>query len=245
MTINPPEEIRFRPSFRATVIAVPAFVALVGLGVWQMNRLAWKTETIAYRETMLTAPAVPLSDDADTIEFRRVVVEGEYLHDKEMFLAATTGDGRFGFHVITPLRRPDGSFVLIDRGWIPPGMREGWLRADSLTEGPVTVEGVIRSNPGRSWLSPENDLAKNYWFWRDFQAMAAFAEIDAPPFFVEAGPAANPGGLPIGREFRVELRNEHLQYVIVWFSLAVALVVIYVLSQRSPPKPSGPDEDAD
>ncbi len=226
------------------MIAVPAFIVLVGLGVWQMNRFAWKTEIIAYREARLSAPAVPLSDDAAKVEFRRVVVEGKFLNDKEMFLAATR-DGRFGFHVITPLERPDGSFVLIDRGWIPPGMRESWLRADSRVEGPVAVEGVIRSSPGRSWLSPQNDVAKNYWFWRDFQAMAAFAGVDAPSYMVEAGPAANPGGVPIGREFRVELRNEHLQYVIIWFSLAVALAVIFVLSQRAPIKPSPPDESAD
>lgn len=216
------------------------FIVLVGLGAWQVHRLAWKTEIIAYREAMLAEPAVPLSHDADVAEFRRVLVEGEFLHDKEMFLAATR-DGRFGFHVITPLKRSDGSFVLVNRGWIPPGMREPWLRVDSRTEGAVSIEGVIRTNPGRSSLSPKNDLAKNYWFWRDFKAMAAFAGVEAPPFMVEAGPAPNPGGVPIGREFRVELRNEHLQYVIIWFSLAVALAVIFVLSQRTPEKTESDD----
>ena len=221
------------------MIAVPAFIVLVGLGLWQMNRLAWKTDIIAYRAAMLAAPAAPLSADASKIEFSRVLVEGEYLHDKEMFLAATR-NGRFGFHVITPLKRADGTYLLINRGWIPPGMREPWLRADSMIEGPVAIEGVIRSSPGRSWLSPENDLAKNYWFWRDYQAMAAFAGVEAPPYMIEAGPAPNPGGVPIGREFKVELRNEHLQYVIIWFSLAAALMVIYVISQRAPSE-SGED----
>ena len=216
------------------------FIVLVGLGAWQMHRLAWKTEIIAYREAMLAEPAVPLSHIAGVIEFRRVLVEGEFLHDKEMFLAANR-DGRFGFHLITPLKRNDGSFVLVNRGWIPPGMREPWLRVDSRTEGPVSIEGVIRTSPGRSSLSPKNDLAKNYWFWRDFEAMAAFAGVEAPPFMVEAGPAPNPGGVPIGREFRVELRNEHLQYVIIWFSLAIALAVIFVLSQRTPEKSESDD----
>ena len=209
-----------------------------------MHRLAWKTEIIAYREAMLAEPAVPLAhdfgDDSGIVEFRRVLVEGEFLHDKEMFLAANR-DGRFGFHVITPLKRSDGSFVLINRGWIPPAMREPWLRVESRTEGVVSIEGVIRTNPGRSSLSPKNDAARNYWFWRDFEAMAAFAGVEAPPFMIEAGPAPNPGGVPIGREFRVELRNEHLQYVIIWFSLAVALAVIFVLSQRIPEKPVSDD----
>ena len=240
MTATPPEDIRFRPTRLATVIAIPMFIVLVGLGVWQTNRLAWKTELIAYREAMLAKPAVALSHDASDVEFHRVLVSGEFLHDKEMFLVASR-DGRFGFHVITPLKRTDGSFVLINRGWIPPGMRAPWLRAESQTEGVVSIDGVIRSNPGRGALSPQNDVAKNYWFWRDFAAMAAFAGVEAPPYMVEAGPTPNPGGLPIGREFKVELRNEHLQYVIVWFSLAVALVVIFFLSQRGPAKSESTD----
>ena len=240
MTATPPEAKRFRPSLRATVIAIPMFIVLVGLGAWQVHRLAWKTEIIAYREAMLAQPAVPLSNDAGVVEFRRVLVEGEFLHDKEIFLAANR-DGRFGFHLITPLKRDDGSFVLVNRGWIPPGMREPWLRVESLIVGPVSIEGVIRTNPGRSSLSPENDPAKNYWFWRDFEAMAAFAGVEAPPFMVEAGPKLNPGGMPIGREFRVELRNDHLQYVIIWFSLAVVLAVIFVLSQLTPANPEGDD----
>lgn len=231
MTATAPETKRFRLGLWPTVIAIPMFIVLVGLGSWQVQRLAWKTEIIAYREAMLAEPAVALTDDDGVIEFRRVLVEGEFLHDKEIYLAANR-DGRFGFQVITPLRRRDGTHVLVSRGWIPPGMREPWLREESRILGMVQIEGVIRTNPGRSSLSPENDLEKNYWFWRDFAAMATYAGIDAPPFMIEAGPKANPGGVPIGREFKVELRNEHLQYVIIWYSLAVALVVIFVLSQR-------------
>lgn len=240
VTATPPENLRFRPKFWATAIAIPGIILLVGLGVWQMNRLAWKTDLIAFREARLSEPAVVLSDDVVKFEFRRVLVEGEFLHDKEMFLAATR-DGRFGFHLITPLKRTDGTYVLINRGWIPPGMRESWLRAESRTQGLVTIEGVIRSSPGRGRLTPENDEAKNYWFWRDYASMAAFAGVDAPLYMVEAGPAANPGGVPIGRDFKVDLPNEHLQYVIIWFSLAVALAVIFYLSQRTPAKQ--PDTD--
>ena len=240
MAANRLEKLRFRPTFRATVIALPAFLVIVGLGTWQVHRLAWKTELIAYREAQLAASPVALSDVADggvaMADFRRVTVRGEYLHDREIFVGATR-DGRVGFHVVTPLRRSDGSAVLVDRGWIPSEARAQRLRADGQVEGLVTVEGVIRSTPRRGAFTPDNDLAKNYWFWFDFAAMAAFADVAAPAYVVEAGPAGNPGGLPIGREFSVGLRNEHLQYVITWYILAVALAVIYVLSQCAPRDP--------
>ena len=62
---------------------------------------------------------------------------------------------------------------------------------------------------------------------------AAFAGVDALPVVIEAGTAPNPGGLPIGKAMRVNLTNDHLGYALTWYVLAVALVVIYVLSQRS------------
>ena len=62
MRTPPPEERRFRPKFWPVVITIPTFFVLVGLGVWQMNRLAWKTEIVAYREAQLSVPAVALTD---------------------------------------------------------------------------------------------------------------------------------------------------------------------------------------
>jgi surfeit locus 1 family protein len=50
--------------------------------------------------------------------------------------------------------------------------------------------------------------------------------------FVEAGPEPNPGGLPIGGQTQLDLPNDHLQYAITWYSLALALAVIYGLYAR-------------
>ena len=248
VTTPPPRRFRFRPGPLATATALLGFVVLVGLGAWQLQRMDWKAELIALREARLAAPPVALPDDpADgamaqdeiaALEFRRVTVSGVFLHDREMFFFATR-QGSAGFHVITPLRRTGGGVVLIDRGWVPAGARPTWLRADGQLDGTVTVEGLIRSSPRRGRFTPDNDPAKNTWFWFDFAAMAAHAGVTAPAFVVEAGPAANPGGLPIGRELRVTLRNPHLTYAIIWYCLALALAVIFGLSRRAPVEPDG------
>jgi surfeit locus 1 family protein len=57
---------------------------------------------------------------------------------------------------------------------------------------------------------------------------------DAAGFYVEAGPAPNPGNFPVGGQTILELPNNHLQYALTWFALAIALGVIYVVSQRTP-----------
>ena len=226
-------------------MALPALVALLGLGTWQLQRLAWKTELIAFREAQLAAPAIPLpaeiSDAGEALaalEYRRVTVAGEFLHDREIYLA-TSRRGRVGFAMITPLRRTGGATVLVDRGWAPAAAREAARRPRGQIEGTVAVEGVVRRAGRRGWFTPDNDPAENYWFWLDIPAMAAFAGIDAAPVVVVAGPASNPGGLPIGAEMRVGLRNDHLGYALIWYALAAALAVIYFLSQRRPPQAGG------
>jgi surfeit locus 1 family protein len=227
------------------VIALPAFAVLIGLGTWQLERLAWKAEIIAFREARLAAPAIPLPADlADAgealaaLEYRRVGVAGVLLHEREIYLAASRR-GSVGFDVITPLRRAAGGVVLVDRGWTPAAARDPARRPQGQVEGQVAVAGVVRLTGGRGWFTPDNDPARNYWFWLDLPAMTQYAGVDAPPLVVVAGPAPNPGGLPIGKEARVELRNDHLQYAITWYALALALAVIYCLSQRRPPPAAG------
>ncbi|MEE8274607.1 MAG: SURF1 family protein, partial [Alphaproteobacteria bacterium] len=143
--------------------------------------------------------------------------------------------GTVGFRVITPLERDDGPAVLVERGWVPAEARDPERRPEGQLTGAVTIEGVLRTRGRRGWFTPDNEVARNYWFWLDLPAMAAYAGEGVPPLVVEAGPAPNPGGLPVGREYRVGLTNDHLGYAITWYALAVALAVIYVLSQRRPP----------
>jgi len=45
---------------------------------------------------------------------------------------------------------------------------------------------------------------------------------------VEADARANPGGWPLGGQTRVVFRNEHLQYAITWFALAIGLLGVYI-----------------
>ena len=242
MTTTPSEERRFRPALWPTVIAGLSFLVIIGLGTWQLVRLEFKVATKSFWEAQIALSPVELPfeisnpyDAARHYDHRRASIAGVYMHDRELFLAATRR-GTFGFHVITPLRRGDGSTVLIDRGWVPADARDPETRRESQYSGEVTVEGLVRDSDRPGWFVPDNDPYRNYWFWRDVPAMAEAAGVaDALPFFVEAGPAPNAGGLPIGREYRLNIANNHLSYAITWFSLAVALAVIYVLSQRRGP----------
>lgn len=80
-------------------------------------------------------------------EYRKVAVDGVYQHDKEILLGPRTrGDGQVGYFIITPLVRENGTTILVKRGWVSMAKKERHTRPDSLTQGVVHVEGLLRTS---------------------------------------------------------------------------------------------------
>jgi surfeit locus 1 family protein len=229
---------RFRPLFWPTVFTVPVVLLLLGLGSWQIERLFWKRELIAQRQTALAAAPVtaPRSlEEARGMEFHYVTDEGVFLHDKEIFLGATSEAGRNGYQVLTPLQEPSGRIVFVNRGFIPAELKDPTKRSAGQIAGTVLVAGLLRLPPAEkpAWFLPYNRADLNYWFWVDLPAMAIADRLDrVAPFYIDADTTPNPGGWPKGGVTRLQLPNDHLQYAITWFSLAVALIVVYFVFHR-------------
>jgi surfeit locus 1 family protein len=222
-----------------TISALWGFCVLIALGAWQVQRLHWKEGLIAARDAAVSAAPMPLprtAAEAAALDFHPVSVQGQFLHEHELYLNATERrTGRGGFLVVTPLRLADGTILMVERGWIPPERLDRATRAAGNPAGVVAVDGLLRLPPDGKpgWFVPANDPARNQWFYVDLPAMAHAAEFDrALPFYMDAGPAPNPGGLPLGGQADTELVNNHLQYAITWFALAAILAVIYLLVLR-------------
>ena len=220
---------------RATWFAIPGILILLALGSWQVHRLIWKTELneerlARHQAEAMMLPAAP--GDAAEFTWRRVWLEGRFRHEGEMFLAARTFDRRVGYQVITPFERAGGSAVLVNRGWVPLDNKEPETRKAGQVEGTMRLEGTVVPSGKAGWFTPDNEPENNLWFWTDTDSLAASAGIPAQPFLVDAGPAPNPGGLPVGGQTKVELRSEHMQYIVIWYALAVSLAVIYAIYMR-------------
>jgi surfeit locus 1 family protein len=228
--------LRFRPTLWPTLISVPAFIVLIGLCIWQVQRMHWKEELIAARESRVAAEPVALPapssrpGDVDSMEFRRVRLEGIFLHDKEMFLGARSLNGNAGYQVLTPFVLSGDGIVLVNRGWIPVERKPPNSRPEGQVTGTQTLDGIVRLAHGKAWMQPDNEPDRNMWFYVDLPAMAAASAVELrTDLYVDAGPAENPGKYPVGGQTRIELPNDHLQYAITWGLLAAALAVIYVL----------------
>lgn len=242
---DPPAADAVRTRRQAIVIGLLAATAAVtcfGLGIWQLERRAWKLDLIARVETRSTAPPAALPPPSDWtgpalagLEYRRVSASGRFRHDLETFVQAVTEYGP-GFWVLTPLETEGGFTVLVNRGFVPPERRDAASRAAGNVGGTVHVTGLARlSEPGGAFLR-RNDPAADRWYSRDVAAIAAARGLDrVVPYFVDADATPNPGGWPVGGLTVLAFRNTHLVYALTWFALALMATgaLAYLIRQEA------------
>jgi surfeit locus 1 family protein len=223
--------------FWLALILVPtALVILLSLGTWQVNRLHWKETLLAAIEERSTAPAIAISEverqrQADEpIDYRHATASGRYLHEKERHFLATF-QGQSGFYVYTPLELADGRYLFVNRGFVPYDRKDASTRPEGQIEGVQTVIGLARAELTEkpSSLVPDNDEKANIFYWKDLTRMAASVDLPADrvlPFFLDADATPVAGGLPKGGVTQIDLPNNHMQYAITWYGLAVALIAV-------------------
>lgn len=140
----------------------------------------------------------------------------------EMLIGPRIHEGEDGYLVVTPLERPGGSTILINRGWIPKARKAHDSRPEGLPTGEVTVEGLLREPWKKNMFTPENKPEKDQFYFPDVKQMAALT--GAAPVWVEETMAMNlheaytreEKGIPLGRPAEVNLRNNHAQYIFTW-----------------------------
>ncbi len=229
--------IRFRPLLIPTLWFLPGLALLVGLGIWQIERLHEKEALIASVERGLSAPPVPLGDaltrGSANAEWRHVRVTGHFLHDKELYIFARGPLGAVGVDIVTPLVMEDGKTVLIDRGFVPEALHEPSTRQAAQVTNEVSLTGVLRLSQQPGLFTPAPNTNTRLWFVKDVPSMANALGLTVPSLVIEADATPNPGGWPLGGQTRVDFPNDHLQYAVTWFGLALALMGVYLFYHRS------------
>lgn len=225
---------RLRPLLLPALFVVVVGAILVGLGVWQLHRLAWKDAIVAQIEARTKAEPQSLPPSTSWFklkpadyEYRRVTFEGTFRNDQETLVYRAMDDGP-GYLVLTPLSLQSGGTLIVNRGFIPATLKHRGTRTAGEPHGPVRVTGLMRQPEPRNLFTPADDVAHGMFFTRDPQLIAArFGLIDAAPFTVDADSTPNPGGWPRGGTTQIAIPNNHLSYALTWFGLALALIGVF------------------
>ena len=219
-------------------------VVFVGLAIWQVERRAWKHALIAQVEQRASAAAVEAPDraswpriDAAHDAYRRVTVTGTFVPAATTFVRAVTALGS-GYWVITPLRRVDGTLILVDRGFVTSDARAS-TRVDG-SAAPITVTGLLRITEPKGGFMTTNDPAADRWVSRDVQSIATARGLaDVAPYFIDADAKVAQDavddashGVPVGGLTVIAFTDNHLLYAVIWSLLALLCAVATVRAWR-------------
>merc|ERR1712136_308869 len=178
----------------------------VALGTWQWQRKQWKAQLIADLSSKTQSAPIPFPtdlDDLEQLEYRPLIVTGEFLHERELIMeprpllkkddgpgGLVSSKSQSGAQVITPFKVKDRNLIImVNRGWVSRPMKQPEARQAGQIEGEVTLDEIG-------------------------------AAVGATPILLDATEATTVPGGPIGGQTRVSLRDEHLSYMITWYSLA-------------------------
>ena len=224
---------RLRPLLAPAVATLLMFSFLVGLGLWQLHRLAWKEALISNIEAHIHAPPQPVPSPAEwaalnpkDYEYRRVTARGTFDNAKETLVFRPSEDGP-GYLVMTPLTQEGGGTLIINRGWLPDNLKAHDAHAAGDPAGPVTVTGLMRAPEARNLFTPADDATSGQFFTKDPAAIAARDGVVAAPFIIDADATPNPGGWPRGGTTVLSIPNNHFSYALTWFGVALGLLGVF------------------
>ena len=213
-----------RNTIFALVLGLSGAAVLIFLGVWQMQRLAWKQDIIQRAATMIAAEPAPLpaAPDPATDRYRAVSVSGRFTGDEAHVLTSTREEGP-GFRVIAAYETEDGRRILIDRGYIPETekatARPG--RAASVTGNLAWPDDMTPSTPGYN-------ADRAIWYGRDVPGISALLKTEPVLIIASSDTGDGVWSQPVTTE---GFRNDHFQYALTWFLLATVWLgmTVYLL----------------
>jgi len=202
------------------ILGVAGCGVLIGLGMWQLERLTWKEEILADIDARLLSGPVPFSlfvtEAAD--EYSRVTVAGTPTGEELHVLVSGTEAGT-GYRVISRFETDLGA-ILVDQGLLAIDNKDA-----SPLIAPMEVTGTLLWPDDQNSSTPDPDLAANIWFARKLERMAT--ALEAQPFMIiatrttPADPRLTP--LPVNT---ASIKNDHLLYAVTWFSLAFVWAIM-------------------
>lgn len=222
--------INFKPKFWPTFFTIPALILLLSLSAWQFYRLKIKENLIQQIEKKMSQEEInlPINVDVNGLEYRKVFLEGEFIHDKEIHVYGGTRQfkGVQGYYILTPIKLEDGRIVLVNRGWIPEKQKNPSSRVETLLTGKVKVEGVLMQNERKNLYIHENIPDKNLWFYINLPQIRNHINLPIENYYILAKEI--PNSLPLGKNISAKnIYNNHLGYALTWLFSAIILVIIY------------------
>ncbi|SDF53537.1 SURF1 family protein [Bosea robiniae] len=226
--------------FLLTLLTIVGTVVLCALGAWQLERMDEKHAYIDRLQQQAAGAPAPMPPSADwakldpaALDLTHVVARGSYIDGiagvRTTIAAGPPGSRQlsgFGRWIFQAFKLEDGGVILVNRGFVP----EGRLGQIGPASGPDTINGFLRAPEARNSFTPQDLPAIREFYTRDPAAIAASLGQPPAPFYLEAAREGDgmtpPAGVDV-RELIGRIPDNHLQYALTWFGLALTLLGVF------------------
>ncbi|KRE08759.1 hypothetical protein ASE61_04180 [Bosea sp. Root670] len=226
--------------FLLTLLTIVGTVVLCALGAWQLERMDEKHAYIDRLQQQAAGAPAPMPPSADwakldpaALDLTHVVARGSYIDGiagvRTTIAAGPPGSRQlsgFGRWIFQAFKLEDGGVILVNRGFVP----EGRLGQIGPASGPDTINGFLRAPEARNSFTPQDLPAIREFYTRDPAAIAASLGQPPAPFYLEAAREGDgmtpPAGVDVG-ELIGRIPDNHLQYALTWFGLALTLLGVF------------------
>lgn len=217
---------------KTNILVLITFIILISLGVWQLSRLKEKKLFLASIQANLTSPAINLAEIQDSLPYHKVKITGQFLPNKDIYLYGrrSMSTEKDGYYLVTPFKTIEDKVILVARGWFSNRNKNIIMQATNDQQHEI-IGVTMPSEKTRSYL-PANDIKNNVWLTLDLKEAYQTLELNLENFYIiaEGKDISNIDILlPLSINHLAAIRNDHLEYALTWFGLAISLIVIYVI----------------
>jgi surfeit locus 1 family protein len=216
-----------KPPVLATILMLVGMAVLCTLGTWQLQRLEWKENLIASYDSALQQSAPIDKTMLNDKDFIGGSITGYFIDAPPVEISPRTLDGKIGKHIYVPFSLSNGQAVFINLGWTPMDWNSKTLH---LSRNTLTLTGMMKRAPEPGFFTPDN-TPPDTWYWPDLLAMAqsriVVNSINTHIFYPSIKIQNDAYPILIGAQ--PDWRNNHFQYAMFWFTMALALLVIFTL----------------
>ena len=216
--------------FLSLIYSSMALLILVSLGTWQLERLRWKTDILSSMKESLSLPPLKITsqviDNIDQYSFRRIQLTGNYLYKDNITIYSKVFNKKVGKHLIVPLETKYG-IILVNRGFIPSDFNI----ENNIKSGEISINGIVKFQQKINYFTPNNNVIKNEWYYININEVSNFLSLPLLNFYIVEENNIEEK-YPVGSQYNINIPNDHLQYAITWFSLALALSIFINLFWR-------------
>jgi surfeit locus 1 family protein len=187
--------------------------------------MQWKQELISQISEGLKSNPIKYSQNFKK-NYQRVILDGKYNFETQIYLYSLNDKGKPGFDVITPFETTSKENVLVNRGWI----KKEFKNKTNINTSSKSISGMLRQANRKNPFTPDNDINENIWFSINLEDVKKVTDKKFDKFIVYLEDQNI--NIPQPKKITIDVPNNHLKYAITWYLISISILFYYLYFRK-------------